>query len=256
MSHSRRWLSLGVFSCLFVLSIDGASAQSSGGMRNGLPPTSMDSFVTEAQEYQEYIYGDESSDGPPPYMGFEQANRINSGILGTRNAGLTTGHGSYLPDAWGIATFSGGQETNEWTTSGPSSAPPSTLPSRLDSALAANPAQFPLGSQVWSPVSGQQNPDTTGTPLPVTWNSEGGNWTQSGGGWWQNSQGDKINSYGDMMTPGTNDIYYADGSVLYENDPSMPNGTIMAPDGQVILPAGAKVGKNQDQPSGVQGTGF
>ena len=35
-------------------------------MRNGLPPTTTDSFVYEAAEHAEHIYGDEGIDGPPP----------------------------------------------------------------------------------------------------------------------------------------------------------------------------------------------
>ena len=46
------------------------------------------------------IYGDES-DGLPPFFGFDQSHRINAGITGINDAGLTTGHGSVLPDAWG-----------------------------------------------------------------------------------------------------------------------------------------------------------
>src|SRR5581483_5420114 len=121
--------------CLvLVASFNSSAVFAQGALRNGLPPTSMDSFVNQAGEYKEYIYGDESHMGPPPYMGFEQANRINSGILDVRNQGLTTGHGSYLPDAWGRAQFAGGQEINEWTVSGPGSGPPATFPYRLDSA--------------------------------------------------------------------------------------------------------------------------
>lgn len=88
-----------------------------GSMRGGLPPTTMDSFVTEAQEYAEFIYGDEGIDSIPPYFGFDTPSRINTGIFDRRDQGLTTGHGSYLPDAWGRDEFlAGGQE---WSKSGP-----------------------------------------------------------------------------------------------------------------------------------------
>jgi hypothetical protein len=93
------------------------------GLTNGLPPTSMDSFVYEAGPNAEMIYGDESIPigngtytlpagvSPTPIAGFNPVDRINSGIFGTRAAGLTTGHGSYLPDASGRDEFvNGGPE--------------------------------------------------------------------------------------------------------------------------------------------------
>src|ERR1700729_3585022 len=76
-----------------------------GSMRNGLPPTSMDSFVYEAAGMQDLIYGDEGVQDIPPYFEFTPENRINSGSFGTRDAGLTTGHstnngGQLMPCAW------------------------------------------------------------------------------------------------------------------------------------------------------------
>lgn len=84
-------------------------------IRNGLPVTSMDSFVLNAGGDAEHIYGDEGADGLPPYFEFTTAHRINTGIHGARDAGLTTGHGSYLPDAWGGDEFVDGPE---WSQSG------------------------------------------------------------------------------------------------------------------------------------------
>jgi len=81
-----------------------ARAQASA-LSNGLPPTTMDSFVYEAKDQAEHIYGDEGTDGLPPYYGFDYVHRINNGISGQRDAGLTTGHGSYLPSAWGADEF-------------------------------------------------------------------------------------------------------------------------------------------------------
>lgn len=69
---------------------------------NGLAPTRLDSFVKTAGERAEMIYGDEGSDGLPPYDGFTRQHRIASGIVGQRSQGLTTGHGSRLPSAWGF----------------------------------------------------------------------------------------------------------------------------------------------------------
>jgi hypothetical protein len=82
--------------------------------RNGLPPTRTDSFVKEAKHHANHIYGDEGTRGLPPYMGFSKVHRINTGIMDERDSGLTTGHGSYLPDAWGGDEF----HQNEWSQSG------------------------------------------------------------------------------------------------------------------------------------------
>jgi len=67
----------------------------------GLPPTTLDSFVYQAGGMADQIYGDEGSTGLPPIDGFNKQNRINSGIFGQRDQGITTGHGSFMPDAWG-----------------------------------------------------------------------------------------------------------------------------------------------------------
>ena len=82
--------------------------------RNGLPPTQMDSFVRQAKENAEIIYGDEGTTSIPPYFGFVKGSRINAGIMDERDRGLTTGHGSYMPDAAGRDEFSG----QEWSQSG------------------------------------------------------------------------------------------------------------------------------------------
>jgi len=96
-----------------------ALAQSTAGkVRNGLPPCTMDSFVHEAYEHAEHIYGDEGTTGPPPYMGFDVVHRINTGIMDQRDRGLTTGHGSWMPDAVGRDEFLG----QEWSQSGPDGA--------------------------------------------------------------------------------------------------------------------------------------
>jgi len=97
-----------------------APALADSGLRNGLPATAMDSFVYEAGPNAEAIYGDESIPigngtyslppgvSPTPIAGFEKISRIDSGIYGQRAAGLTTGHGSYMPDAWGRDEFTNG----------------------------------------------------------------------------------------------------------------------------------------------------
>ncbi len=85
--------------------------------RNNLPPTVLDSFVYEAHEHREHIYGDEGKVGLPPYEWFSKAHRINTGIMDERDKGLTTGHGSYLPDAAGADEFLLPPD-GEWSQSG------------------------------------------------------------------------------------------------------------------------------------------
>ncbi|CAN5142502.1 hypothetical protein BH10CYA1_BH10CYA1_38000 [soil metagenome] len=88
------------------------------GSRNGLPATCMDSFVANAVKAGrgDEIYGDEGIGASPPpfYEGFTANHRINAGIVGQQDAGLTTGHGSYLPDAWGRDEYLG----QEWSQGG------------------------------------------------------------------------------------------------------------------------------------------
>jgi hypothetical protein len=83
-----------------------------------LPPTHLDSFVYQAQKsgHAEHIYGDEGTFGPPPQMGFNIKHRINIGITGECDKGLTTGHGSYLPDAGGSDEFL--RSPGAWSLSG------------------------------------------------------------------------------------------------------------------------------------------
>jgi len=99
---------------LFIFTSALMCAPVSAQMRNGLPPTQTDSFVRQAAGNAENIYGDEGHEGPPPFMYFEYENRINSGIYDIRDKGLTTGHGSYMPSAWGRDEFLGA----EWSQSG------------------------------------------------------------------------------------------------------------------------------------------
>jgi hypothetical protein len=115
---------------------------SGGQMRNGLPATSMDSFVYEAAENAELIYGDEGVTDIPPYNEFTVEHRINRGIYDMRDRGLTTGHGSWMPDAWGNDEFLGA----EWSQSGSTgaSAPPPVPPGQQGGApqtASNNPAQ-------------------------------------------------------------------------------------------------------------------
>ncbi len=63
-----------------------------------LPPTVLDSFVNAAGGFADQIYGDEGTTGLPPFYGFDETHRIERGIV---TPGLTTGHRSLLPEAWG-----------------------------------------------------------------------------------------------------------------------------------------------------------
>lgn len=72
---------------------------------NQLPPCQLDSFVYQAGGRAEAIYGDEGIRTPPPYFGFDQSHRIDAGIMGQRDRGITTGHGSIMPSAWGLDEF-------------------------------------------------------------------------------------------------------------------------------------------------------
>jgi hypothetical protein len=102
--------------CLGVLPAD---AQNNPGLRNGLPPTRMDSFVLNAGAASDQIYGDEGTYDIPPFFGFGYENRINAGITGIRDKGLTTGHGSMMPSATGADEFiAPGNPGGEWSLSG------------------------------------------------------------------------------------------------------------------------------------------
>lgn len=115
-------INLSIMPLLAVLCLSAAPSASAAGharrpspqWHNGLPPTRLDSFVREAKENADAIYGDEGTCSYPPFFGFEKYNRINAGIMGDRDGGLTTGHGSYLPDASGNDEFLGA----EWSQSG------------------------------------------------------------------------------------------------------------------------------------------
>lgn len=100
---------------LLLIGTQQCHAQQKITMRK-LPPCTMDSFVHEAQGEAEHIYGDEGTTDIPPYMGFDVVHRINHGIFDKRDRGLTTGHGSYLPDAWGADEFIA--PPGEWSQSG------------------------------------------------------------------------------------------------------------------------------------------
>lgn len=150
------------------------------GKKNGLPPTTMDSFVRQAAGNADLIYGDEGVVDIPPYDYFDPIHRINSGIYGQRRAGLTTGHGSYLPDAWGADEFIG----NEWSMSGANS---TVTPGAVRTTTAA-----PYSGR--DPASNAPSANPTSQPAPV-----GGRRFQRGQGGNGNT-GTVINS-GGIMDP-------------------------------------------------------
>ncbi|MGH9548542.1 MAG: hypothetical protein ACRD3W_04170 [Terriglobales bacterium] len=98
----------------------------------GLPPTRLDSFVKNADENAEMIYGDEGIE-LPPYFGFTKEHRIGSGI---NDSGLSTGHGSVLPSAWGAIgescnsgpNYGGSNNAPRMTMSAPPPPPPMPAP--------------------------------------------------------------------------------------------------------------------------------
>jgi hypothetical protein len=107
----------GVTNGLLSPSIPGLSSQSATGapipgtfiapanlaLRNQgqfvLPRTNLDSFVAQSG-YDDLIYGDEGVEDIPPYFNFTEEHRIERGIERS-NPGLTTGHRSDAPAAWG-----------------------------------------------------------------------------------------------------------------------------------------------------------
>lgn len=190
---------------ILVLSADAASAQQQARTRNGLPPTSLDSFVNEAGQYKELIYGDESFHGPPPYAEFTRSHRINAGIFGTRDQGLTTGHGSWMPSAVGADEFV--QPPGEWDRSGPQGVV-------MSDGMYAGGSYLTPGITLGADYASYQTPgpaqdytvlpaadDATG--LPEFWNqilkSEYSNqqWIQQSNGLWTNNvTGATVNSQG------------------------------------------------------------
>ena len=128
----------------------------SSGTRQALPPATLDSFVYSAGAHAEFIYGDEGSNGPPPFDNFKKINRIDAGITGVRDLGLTTGHGSVMPDAWGADEFISG---GEWTQTGAKSNmdnPVSISATNLDSRV----SDFGSGGQ------GANDPNLPPSPGP------------------------------------------------------------------------------------------
>jgi hypothetical protein len=62
-----------------------------GAKAGKLPRTTFDSFVYNSG-YNDHIYGDEGTEGPPPYSSFS--------TIGSGGVTATTGHPSDCPSAW------------------------------------------------------------------------------------------------------------------------------------------------------------
>jgi len=165
-------------------------------IRNGLPPTSMDSFVHEAAGSADLIYGDEGKWDIPPYDSFTVPHRINSGIFGVRDAGITTGHGSYMPDAWGGDEWTG----NEWSQSGANSGPPTTGSTQASPATQSETGALPSTPSITG------LPQTPGGADPPPSMGQGG-------------EGD-TNVY---MSPGSTVTAPPDNGGGTSQDPSQPN---------------------------------
>lgn len=120
--------------------------------RRNLPPVMMDSFVQQAGAHAELIYGDECiGQNPPPYDYFTKIHRIDAGIHGLRDLGLTTGHGSVLPDSWGADEYISAGEWSQTGARGNVNNPQSIAATNVDlndvggTAIAANNIPPPPG---------------------------------------------------------------------------------------------------------------
>jgi hypothetical protein len=131
----------------------------------GLQKTRLSSFVKDAGGSADQIYGDEGDWGPPPFFSFTADHRIAAGGL---PGGLSTGHGSFLPDAWGGDEFIGA----EFAESGPNfatvnaplvSAPPNMAPPPAEAGNAGNPP-----ANVYTPPPAQPEAQPFGQPTGQT----------------------------------------------------------------------------------------
>jgi hypothetical protein len=115
--NNKTILSIAALAIAFASSTAPAFCQNRPAAKNSLPPCNLDSFVYQAGAQAEMIYGDEGVTDIPPLFGFTSASRISAGITGINDAGLTTGHGSYMPSAAGADEFIAGPD-GEWAQSG------------------------------------------------------------------------------------------------------------------------------------------
>ena len=99
----------GLAVALLVLSLAITSAPA---LAQQLPPCNLDSFVYQAGAQAELIYGDEGSISIPPLFGYAPDSRIDAGIQGINDYGLTTGQGSMMPSATGADEFLGAEWVN------------------------------------------------------------------------------------------------------------------------------------------------
>lgn len=140
-----------------------------------LPPVRLDSFVREAGAQAELIYGDEGTTSIPPIDNFKKENRIDAGIHGVSDLGLTTGHGSVMPDAWGADEFI--SPPGEWTQSGAKgnlASYTSISATNLDSRTSnhSNPTAGGGSGGNYPPPDGPPPPGQEWNPIPLTVHGE------------------------------------------------------------------------------------
>jgi len=154
--------------------------------RANLPPTNLDSFVFQSGMNPE-IYGDEGDINIPPLFSFQKQNRINAGINGVDAAGLTTGHGSFMPDAWGADEFLA--PPGEWDMTGGGPANPSysisaTALNAMGAAQAANLAtQLSTTPTAQNMTSAVSNSVAAAVAQPVTYMTNPPAWVSAFGQW-------------------------------------------------------------------------
>lgn len=163
-------------SILFIILLAGFSLTNVSTLpaqaQRQLPPVRLDSFVREAGAQAESIYGDEGTTSIPPIDNFKKENRIDAGIHGVSDLGLTTGHGSVMPDAWGADEFL--SPPGEWTQSGAKgnlASYTSISATNLDSRTSdhSNPsAGGDGGSNNYPPPDGPPPPGQEWNPTPLT----------------------------------------------------------------------------------------
>jgi hypothetical protein len=169
----------------FFSALQNALTGSARGGSNGLPPTNLDSFVYQSG-YNTNIYGDEGTTDIPPLDSFQKQNRINAGINGQNAAGLTTGHGSYMPDAWGADEFLAPPGEWDMTGSGSNNGQFTVSATQLNAtqaaqaalaaaAQAASLASYPNQNGITvnanvngTPISATITPPTPAVPTPPT----------------------------------------------------------------------------------------
>lgn len=104
----------------------GSTVPRAARLSSGLPATNWGKSIASAGDNQyagSHVYGDEGAAGVPPYFEFSKSQRVALGLNAaaaprpdsSAGSALKSGHGSYLPDAFGGDEFVDGKD---WSTSG------------------------------------------------------------------------------------------------------------------------------------------